>query len=98
MEIILTLRPCLFRRKIFSGKCFPYFLVFDAMENDVQNENIFGLTRKASLIFGKWFPFFNIINHFSSLSFSFLHTFSLIVYSPPPPEVSRDRWPLPKVA
>jgi hypothetical protein len=63
--------------------CFSYFLVFGATENDVQIENIFVLTRKAYLIFRKLFLFLNIVNHFLSLSFSFLLAFSLIVFSLP---------------
>jgi hypothetical protein len=46
-------------------KWFLYFLVFGA------TENIFGLTKKISLISEKNFSFFKTINHFSSLNFSF---------------------------
>jgi len=47
-SIILML--CLFRRKIFYWKCFPYFLMFGAIENNSQTENIFDLTKKAYLV------------------------------------------------
>jgi hypothetical protein len=68
---------------ILNYVLFPYFLVFGATENDGQIENIFILTRKAYLIFRKLFMFLNIVNHFLSLSFSFLLAFSLIVFSLP---------------
>jgi hypothetical protein len=41
---------CLFPRKIFSEKCFPYFLVFGATENNSQTEHILGLTKKTYLV------------------------------------------------
>ena len=61
----------IFQCKMISEKCFPYFLVFDGMENNSQTENIaFSLTKKDSLIFVKWFLFYKIINYFPNLSFS----------------------------
>jgi hypothetical protein len=40
----------LFQHKIFYGKYFSYFSVFGATENNSQIENIFDLTKKASII------------------------------------------------
>jgi hypothetical protein len=40
----------LFRCEIFFVKCFPYFSVFGAIENNIQTENIFYLTKKAYLV------------------------------------------------
>jgi hypothetical protein len=81
--------------KIFFEKYFFFhiyiyiyiYFVFGVVENNSQTENIFNLTKKKKkkknlFSFEKWFTFFNSVNYFSSLSFSF--SSRLIIVTPPP--------------
>jgi hypothetical protein len=48
----------LFRCEIFFVKCFSYFSVFGMIENNSQTENIFNVTKKASLVLENGFHFY----------------------------------------
>jgi hypothetical protein len=50
-----TLRLCLFRRKRYFKKYF--FVSFGVIKNNSQTKNIFGLTKKATLVSKNYFYF-----------------------------------------
>jgi hypothetical protein len=54
-------------------KFFSHFPVFRASKNNSQSKNIFNLTKKKFFSFEQWFLFLNFVNHFSSLTFSYLN-------------------------
>jgi hypothetical protein len=73
---------CLFWRKIFYEKCFLYFSVLGAIENNSQAENIFQFDQKIFYSFEKWFTFLSFVIYFLSLSISLSNRWTITNLAP----------------